>query len=534
MEAAGEVTISEGKLFPASEPSESYWRSLHYFHVYRLLVALLFGIALVLPGGMMPFSVQSLTQTEWVVRAYLVAAVFFFVLLFRWRPRFNLLLTTEVSVDILVLTVLMHLSGGSRSGISYMLLVVLAGAGLVGQGRLTLFYAAMASMAVLFEQGLRQLYEGGELAEFTYTGVICAGFFGTAISAHLLSQRVVASELLAARRGAELATQLRINEQVIRDMQDGVLVVDADGHVRQHNPQAEALCQVKGSRPQTLADFCTDLARHYPEWRAWGRELETMVHQREGKRPLHVRYVPAGDSENSLLYLADTSRLQAQAQQFKLAALGRLTANMAHEIRNPLAAISHAAELMGEEHEPALQGRLLSIIGENTQRLNRLVTEVLELGRRDKTQPESIVLSTFLAGFTEELALTEGDAARAVKVECPLAATLFFDRGHLNRLLANLVGNALRYCSGSPGSVLIRVVGGARGNAVSLHVEDDGPGIEPAARAQVFEPFFTTRSTGTGLGLYIARELCEANGATLALVESDAGGHFCMTGRRGP
>jgi two-component system sensor histidine kinase PilS (NtrC family) len=395
-----------------------------------------------------------------------------------------------------------------------------------------MFYASLASVSVLLEQGSRLLDGSADLSDLTYTGIICVGFFGTAATAHLLSRRVVASELLAEKRGNELAVQLRINEQVIRDMQDGVLVVDGDGRVRQHNRQAEALCQVGGELNQ-LSDFCGDLAQRYPQWRAWAREVETVVTLPGGNRPLHVRYVPAGVGEDSLIYLADTGRLQAQAQQLKLAALGRLTANMAHEIRNPLAAISHAGELMQDEQDPVLQTRLLRIIGENTQRLNRLVTDVLELGRRDKTQIETIRLQSFLESFAEELAVADVAAAKVLSVECPPAATLLFDRGHLSRLLSNLVGNAVRYCSGAPGSVRVRVEMPASGNAVELHVEDDGPGIEASARIQVFEPFFTTRSTGTGLGLYIARELCEANGATLVLLDGEGGAHFRMTGRKG-
>ncbi|RTL55984.1 MAG: PAS domain-containing protein [Rhodocyclaceae bacterium] len=513
----------------AGAPTESFWRSLQYFHLYRLLVAALFGLALIFLSASPPFGSQNLRLTEWLVRSYLLAATLFYVLP-RWRPPFNLLLTVEVAVDVLVLTLLMHLSGGNRSGISYMLLVVLAGAGLVGQGRLTLFYAAMASVAVLVEQAFHQLQDVGDLSDFTYTGVICVGFFGTAISAHLLSKRVVANEHLARQRGEALAAQMRINEQVIQDMQDGILVLDREGKVRQHNPKALELCQIQGrTAGLELDDYCPELARRYAEWSEQGVAASDVLLSR-GARPLRVRYLPAGDGENSLLYLEDAEQLQAQARQIKLAALGRLTANMAHEIRNPLAAISHATELLQEDGEELTRKRLLRIIGENTQRLNRLVTDVLELGRRDRTQREPIPLDTFLAGFLEELALTEPEGVLAVRVECPPGLVLRFDRGHLNRLLTNLVGNAMRYCSGRPGSIAIRCLSTAYGS-IEIHVVDDGPGIDPGASAHVFEPFFTTRSNGTGLGLYIARELCEANGAALDLMGSGSGAHFRISGK---
>ena len=531
--SATETARPRRRRFLEDAPGETFWRSLHYFHLYRLLVALLFGLATVFMTTNPPFVATNTAWGEWIVRLYLVLAAFFFVLLPRWRPPFNLLLTIEVVVDVLVLTLLMSLSGGNRGGFSYMMLVVLAGAGLVGQGRLTLFYAALASVAVLTEQGFHLLKEGGDLSDFTATGVICMGFFGTAISAHLLSKRVVASETLARQRGEALAAQVRINAQVIREMQDGVLVLDSDGHVLQFNPRAAALAGVPGSQEEgravTLSAFFPELATHWQAWRR-GEEDGSGVLVSPTGRPLHVRYLPTGDEGNSLLFIEDADQLQAQARQIKLAALGRLTANMAHEIRNPLAAISHAAELLKEEATEDIRQRLLRIIGENTGRLNRMVTDVLELGRRDKTHAEDIALAGFLQGFSDELVLTHAQQATVVTVTGDLGISIRFDRSHLSRILANLVGNALRYCSGKPGSVSVRVGILSHAKQWELWVEDDGPGIEPAVRNHVFEPFFTTRSNGTGLGLYIARELCEANGVTLTLMDSDVGTRFRMVG----
>jgi len=505
---------------------ENFWRSLHYFHLYRLLVALLFGFAAVFMTAAPLFSVSHATGGNAVVQLYLLLSVAcFFILPLRWRPPFNTLLTLEVALDVLILTALMFLSNGYRNGFSYMLLVVLAGAGLVGQGRLTLFYAAMASVAVLLEQSFHLLQGDGALTDFTATGVLCMGFFGTAISAHLLSKRVVASEVLARQRGEALAAQVRLNAQVIHDMQDGVLVVDGHGRVLQHNPRGAELCCLKTSGA-VLAEVFPELAEHFALWRVGDRAAQEVLLS-PANHPLHIRFLPAGDGENSLLFIEDAEQLQAQARQIKLAALGRLTANMAHEIRNPLAAISHAAELLKEDAgEDAVRARLTRIIGENTGRLNRLVTDVLELGGRDKTRPEPILLETFFAGFVEELLLSEPGQAAAVQLDCEPGLTLVFDRAHLGRVLSNLVGNALRYASGSPGSVILGARQSAFGRQVELWVADDGPGIEPTVRGHVFEPFFTTRGNGTGLGLYIARELCEANGAVLNLQESGAGTRF--------
>jgi two-component system sensor histidine kinase PilS (NtrC family) len=406
-----------------------------------------------------------------------------------------------------------------------LLLVVVTGAALVGQGRMTLFYAALASVAMLLEESWRALAMEADPADFVRTGIICIAFFGTAIIARLLAQRVVANETLARERGRELDDQLRISERIIRDMEDGVLVVDGDGRVRLLNPRAVALLGAQTASGGELAAMSRALAERYRTWNTQPVETVEMLRQKDG-RLLRVRYVPSTElGGQALIYIEDMERVQSQAQQLKLAALGRLTANMAHEIRNPLAAISHAAELLAEEERDPLHTRLARIIHDNTGRLNRLVTEVLELGRRDRAQPEVLRWQAFLSGFLEELALHDASVGRRVQVG-ELDVELRFDRGHLYRVLWNLMANALRHASDADHAVRLEARPAATSGRVELHVIDDGPGVAEAQRSQVFEPFFTTHGAGTGLGLYIARELCEASGASLELLDDGPGAHF--------
>jgi two-component system sensor histidine kinase PilS (NtrC family) len=480
-------------------------------------------------GGSLSFGSQNLAMFAWVSVAYLMLALLFFATIERVRRRFNLYLTLQVTTDILALTLLMYASGGAKSGLAFMLLVVVAGAGLVGQGRLTLFYAALAALAVQFEQGYRMLEFGAYPADFVQAGITSIAFFATAITAHLLARRVVANEELARRRGVALADQLRINQRVIRDMQDGVLVVDAEGRVNQHNPQAEALLGVRVRPEPDLAAFSATLVEFYARWRWQSVEAAESFRAANG-RLLRARFLPAGEGGNALIYLEDLDRVQAQAQQLKLAALGRLTANMAHEIRNPLSAVSHAAELLLEEQRGEMQTRLIGIIGDNTGRINRLIGEVLELGRRDRAQVEPLRLPDFLESFLAEYAQQDPRAGRTIRLSVDGQPVLCFDRVHLNRVLWNLLGNALRHCRGEAGSIRLEARTSANPERTELHIIDDGTGIDPSLRAQVFEPFFTTHASGTGLGLYIARELCEANGAVLEVLDNAPGAHFCIRG----
>ena len=507
---------------------ESFWRSLRFFSIYRLSIALLFLVAALVFGDTISLGTQDAWLFDRVAAVYLLLAIAFLAALLRRPRRFSLQLSIQVAVDVAALTLMMYASGGQKSGIAILLLVVVAGAALVGQGRMTLFYAALASVAMLLEESWRALTREADAADFVRTGIISIAFFGTAIIARLLAKRLVANETLARERGRELNDQLRISERIIRDMEDGVLVVDGEGRVRLLNPRAEALLDVRVADGAELGTLSSGLAERYRTWSAQPVEMVEMLRQESG-RLLRVRYLPSADSGgHALIYLEDMERIQSQAQQLKLAALGRLTANMAHEIRNPLAAISHAAELLAEEDTDPLRQRLARIINDNTRRLNRLVTEVLELGRRDRAQPEVLRWQVFLSGFLEELALHDASAARRVRVG-EGDVELRFDRGHLYRVLWNLLANALRHASAADGAVRLEARPAAMENTVELHIIDDGPGVGEAQRHQVFEPFFTTHGAGTGLGLYIARELCEASGARLELLDEEPGAHFRIT-----
>ncbi len=521
------ATMSDGGV------ADAYWRSLRYFAVYRVVVATVFLAAFLSAGGKANLAAQDPDLFLWTNSVYLAVSVALLLALQRFARAFNLQLSIQVACDIVALTLLMYASGGAKSGIAFMLVVVVAAAGLVGQGRLALFYAALATVAVLVEQTFRLVWLSAEGEDFFRTGLTSIGFFATALIARLAARRVIANENLARQRGIELADQVRINQQVIEDMDDGVLVVDAAGRVRLHNPQAAALLMVDQPTSTDLTAYCPALAEHLKRRHPLADEpTADILRLPDIGKSLLVRLLPPTGGGDTLIYLQDFGRAQAQAQQIKLAALGRLTANIAHEIRNPLASISHAAELLADEQRADTRVRLVRIIGDNSRRLNRLVGEVLELGRRDRAQPEAIDLVAFLRQFVEEYSLHDPGAPARIRVIAGDRATICFDRAHLHRVLENLVTNALRYASTIEGAVVISV-DSTSPTRLEMHIIDDGPGIAEADRGKVFEPFFTTRGSGTGLGLYIARELCDANGGQLELIDDSAGAHFRIVAKGG-
>lgn len=523
--------MTEGRAPYTAERPVSVWTSLHHFNVYRLIVASVFLLAAVFYPRTSGLGSQNLRLFLWASLTYWLLAIFFYGALKRLRLGFNLLLTLQMAVDILAITLMMYASGGEKSGLAVMLLVALAGAGLVGQGRLTLFFAALATVAVLFEQAVRVLKFSADPADFVQAGILCIGFFGTAISARLLARRVIANEELARQRGVDLANQLSVSERVIRDMQDGVMVVDSEEMVRQWNPQAEALLGVRAPTQPDLASFSVALAEQYRRFKTDLRANVATLRVPGSGGMLRARLVYAGESGDVLIYIEDMGRIQQQAQQIKLAALGRLTANIAHEIRNPLSSINHAAELLCEVKSPEGQARLSRIIVDNARRLDRLVRDVLELGRRDRAMPEPIRLAGFLESFLDELAMHEQIGRGIFALDVPADATLIFDRAHLNQVMWNLLSNASRYCSGKSNAVRIEARSLPAAERAELHIIDDGAGVGEEARGKIFEPFFTTHGKGTGLGLFIARELCEANDAQLEWMGNDPGAHFRIIGR---
>ena len=512
---------------PDLDPSR--WVPLRYLNLFRLVIAGLFLVA----GSELNLGRESPHVLVAAAFAYVAAVLALGFPDAARRIGFNRLIMLQVVIDITVLATVMWASGGYRSGIPVLMMVILAGAGLVAEGRATLFFASLATVVVLAENSWR--YASGRApADFLQVAFACIAFFGIAVTARLLALRAKANESLAALRGEALAKQQAVNERIIRDMQDGVLVLGADGRVRHANPSAVLLLGVDALEGRSLVELDPGLADCRN--RCGGAEGALQRLQASGKL-LRCRAVGAGADggadDDTLIYLTDFEEILKRMQQLKLAALGRLTASMAHEIRNPLSAVTQAAELLTEEKRAEVQSRLVRIINDNARRIERMVRDVLALGRREETLPEALPLAAFTARLIEESTLGGGAEREIFEVDIPAHATLGIDRAHLHQILDNLLTNARRYCTGRPGSV--RVFAAAeQGGRVALHVADDGAGIADAERLRVFEPFFTTHAKGTGLGLYIARELAEANGATLELSDNDPGAHFVLTGRSQP
>jgi two-component system sensor histidine kinase PilS (NtrC family) len=449
---------------------------------------------------------------------YLALSIAFWWALRRVRTLFPVHLAVHAVCDVVAVTLLLHASGGIRSGLGILLLMPLAAAASVSGGRTSLFYASLATFALFVENTYWVLqYEIG-WTDYFPVGLLAAGCFAVALVTNRLAKRLITNETLVRQRSEDLRNQIEINRLVIRDMPSGVLVVDADGAVRLANPEAERLLGRAGVHGQRLLDLAPALDQTARRWRVDGGSGRAQVDI--AGRGVHARLlIAAGEASGELLiYLEDASKLRVQAQQVKLAALGRLTANIAHEIRNPLSAIGHASQLLAEESEgKPVFSRLTKIIGDNTARLDRIVQEVLQLNRRDRADPEQVELDAFVRGVVEQVCQTERIAPSTFDLRVRPGLRVQFDRHHLHRILWNLIGNARRHSRKGDRSILVHAAATAD-QLVELHVVDDGAGVTDDHAGKLFEPFFTTDARGTGLGLYIARELAEANRAALDFV----------------
>ena len=520
---SSQSALNVSTAFAAFESPESAWRTLTSFAVYRMLFVIVLAITFwgvtkfSIIGGAHPF-IAAVT-----LGAYLAASALLIIATQLRMPSASIQLTAQILIDIVMIVFLMHASGGSRSGIGMLLIVSLAAGALVSQGRMAFFHAAVASLAVLFEQLWQVLYLDATVAEFVPGGMLATGYFVIAGLGHTLAKYAKGAEQIAEKRGVDLANLAQINELVIRDMQDGFVVVDEMNVIRQHNPQSQMLVGgLAAATGHELQRASPQLAQLLAEWRSDRTRIFPIVRDAYTKREYQPRFIAIGDAEISptVVFIEDASRIRTQAQQMKLVALGRLTASIAHEIRNPLSSINHAAELLKEDpSRTAADSRLLTIIHDNAHRLDRLVEEVLYLNRRDRAHPEPIDLRVFLEQFLHDFCANEKQQRSMYELISLTSARnvkALFDRAHLDQVLWNLVRNATRFAYGDKAAVKIILKHIAQ--TITLQVVDDGPGVATEALPHLFEPFFTTDAKGTGLGLYIARELAEVNNATLEYV----------------
>lgn len=511
------------------------WKSLSHFNYYRLVLSL--ALMLFFYQGVLGGFLGRINPGGFVITGltFLISSFFYILIGSRKTPDFRTqVIITNVS-DILLITLMMHFSGGSVSGLGILLIINIAATGTFLKSQESYFFAALASIGILFQQTYAYLNDLAPASSYSAAGILGVVFFGSSMLASILSRQLQESEQLASQRTADLRSMEKLNEHIIQSMRTGILVIDSDGQIQMANSSAEALLgnQSFSDHPY-LNTISPALDQRFREWQLQPQMHQKTIHQKQGLPDIQPGFRKLDDSatnsEFSLVFLEDASQLNQRYQQMKLASLGRLTASIAHEIRNPLSAINHASQLLDESDLEPADSKLTNIITTQVHRLDKIVENVLSLSRQQNGEPESIALWSWLTGFREEFIQSHEMNMEQIEINVqPADICVLFHSSHLYQVLSNLCSNAVTHHNDSLENIkiLFHVGHDEIRDQPYLDVIDNGPGVASQETDQIFDPFFTTNSKGTGLGLFITKEIVESNRGKIRYIDrQDAGGCF--------
>ncbi|EDY85703.1 sensor protein PilS [gamma proteobacterium HTCC5015] len=461
--------------------------------------------------------------------SYLILGAFWLSATQYFRHGFQLQLYFQFSTDILLITAMMYSSGGLSSGLGILLVVCVAGSSTLVRGVMPYFLAAMATLAVLVETAL--LERASNSTTYTTSGALGASLFGVAFLSQVLSRRLAESEALASAQQEALINLERLNEQIVEQFQNGIIAVNADGQIQLMNRTAIHMLRLNHQRQVNLSDISADLENSLKQWRESPDTPAPKLHFPGSAFEINPSFMQLKATGDILITLTDTSDVAKEMQDQKLASLGRLTASIAHEIRNPLSAINHAAQLLDESPQIGDDdSRLTDIITQQSKRLNAMVENIMQLSRKHKSTPETIDLDSWLGAFRIDFC-TEMKLPGSqffLDIQVPHQQTLF-DTSQLHQVLWNLCSNSIKYGHSEDGKTRIHIECARHATSyLCLNIYDEGSGIPREVADHIFEPFYTTNSASSGLGLYIAHELCAFNHAELSYQHQEDGGQFTL------
>jgi len=516
---------------PAS--TDLAWRVLALINLFRLLVPLLLILLYVTINPSPVGQAHPAMFVGWLT-AYFLYAVTTIAAIKQRRPNIDLQTLLNVGVDVLTISLLTYASGGMNSGLAALLVLPIGVASFIVQQRLAFMFAAVAALAVLLQQVMTILAGRGDTGDLAAAGIVGAVMFIVTLGVGPLARSLRESEELVRQREVDVANLAELNQFIVQHLRESILVVDTNDSIRLINESAAQLLQGQPIKPGTpLGEMSPRLLYLLDTWRRhsydWQLSSLTLVSS-DGGSLVQPHFVSLDKSNRgpTLIFLEDTTLIAERVQQSKLAALGRLSASIAHEIRNPVGAMSHAAQLLAEAESLTPQERRLThIITQNGERISTIVNNVLQLSRRDTTRQERLQLHAWLREFLIEFRQTAQIDEHALWF-APAGADIEVrvDPSHLHQLMWNLCENALKYGRGHQGNghIEIRTGRAALSERPFLEVMDRGIGIEGADAEKIFEPFFTAGKSGTGLGLFIARELAQCNRAVLSYEPRNGGG----------
>jgi two-component system, NtrC family, sensor histidine kinase PilS len=498
------------------------WRVLGLLNLYRVLVPLVL-LGLYSLGGVRGLAVES-PQLFFIATAFYLCFGLFSIILVRRRvATLKFQTIVQATVDISVLMVVLHACGGVSSGLGLLLLVPVGSLAFLLPPRSALFLAAVTIIAVLAHTIWQQLTGRTDITAYATAGLLGIVLFTIAAAASFVAASMRQSEDLVRQKDLDLANLAELSQYIVQHLRESLLVADGADRIRLINESAAEILGDNHAIPGALVgEVSPRLLYSLTTWRhsERGDDAPSSFVAADGARLIQPHFAPLGGASPgpTLIFLEDTSLMAERVQQSKLAALGRLSASIAHEIRNPVGAMSHAGQLLAES--PSIgpdERRLTDIIRKNSERVSTIINNVLQLSRRESTKPTRLNLGDWLEDFLREFCETMQVSIDRIGVyEEADDLEVRFDPGHLHQVVWNLCDNAIKYGETRLGiSVEIKLGRLNPSGRPYLEVADRGPGIEVQSADRIFEPFFTGRKGGTGLGLFIARELCQLNRAIL-------------------
>ncbi|MGH1373239.1 MAG: two-component system sensor histidine kinase NtrB [Cellvibrionaceae bacterium] len=447
-----------------------------------------------------------------------------------WQRRFEpspQQIFTLLLIDSLALIIFVHASGGLGSGLGFLLLVTVAVAGILLNKQLCSALAAFTTLLLFTETLYSSGPNGPESRHIFTSGVLGALIFAFALAFNYLSNKLRMSAIEAANQAAHAAHLERLAQLIIERMQTGIVVANQAGEVELINRSAENLLNWPSDNASPRLTDIDELEEHVRLWQTHSQSRAPSIKPKNSQHEVRLRFANLAPQEledeqgvisDTLIFVEDTRGLHREAQHLKLASLGRLTASIAHEIRNPLGAISHAGQLLAESPElNKADKRLTEIIETNAERVNQIIENVLQLSRRRPTRPESIDIHEWLMQYMRDYAENNSGELTLSNPKSASSIQTRIDASHLSQVVTNLTDNGLRHSQQAIGEARLSYEVGVddQTQLPYLKVIDEGEGIADDSLTHIFEPFFTTEAAGSGLGLYLSKELCEANHANL-------------------
>ena len=520
------------------QSSPEAWHRLRLFNYFRGLLALFF-ITIYLNGWLLDLIPTGYAHPVLFITTsffYLLTSLAFIVGIAQRKPGLDTQVMIHTMVDITCIILLMHATGGVRTGLGMLLIISISMTSLFLQKRVTILFAAISALAIISEQIYSQLIYTNYAPAFTQAGLLGILIFISALLATYTTKRLKESEKIAEQASHELETIVQMNEHIIKNMLTGIIVIKNNGAILMANNAALELLGNNDIHPQTnIKDISPDLYKRFIDWNNHAVQNHQPIQQTQGLPDIQPGFSHIDQSVNineklkgrTLIFLEDATKLTQRFQQMKLASLGRLTASIAHEIRNPLAAINHAGQLLGETAKDGADEKLTNIINTQVIRLNGIVENVLQLSRQQRGSPEVIDLYQWLAQFREEFVATNKLLEAQIQINIiPNNIDILFDASQLHQVMWNLCFNAITHSNKELAGIMININGGIDENTKQPYIDiiDNGPGINEETQTHIFEPFFTTNAKGTGLGLYITKEVIESNRAKIRLRSPATGG----------